>query len=77
MWKILKWILFSCPLVEYQQGKDEDQRTFNNSVQPEIVKPKLLKDAFGAKAEIVLDGSCRCIGLCCCVHEGKTSIVFN
>ncbi len=61
MWKILRFILFSC----------EDQRAYNNSVQPhETIKPK-------PKTEIVLDGTCKCIGPCCCIREGKTSIIFN
>ena len=81
MWKILKWILFSCPSVEYQQGKDDAQ---SNNGQSEVVKPKVLssrtptvKDADGARVEIIMDGTCRCIGLCCCIHEGNTSIVVN
>ncbi len=67
MWKILKWILFSRPSVEYQQGKDDAQ---SNNGQSEVVKPK-------ARVEIIMDGTCRRIGLCCCTHEGNTSIVVN
>ena len=81
MWKILKWILFSCPSVERQQGKDDAQ---SNNGQSEVVKPKVLEDApqgvqwtDGARVEIIMDGTCRCIGLCCCIHEGNTSIVVN